>query len=56
MSLCRVFSYSNMFVPSAPRVPAHVTVNYFIHSDEWITLETSALKLFTVANLCYKLS
>ena len=35
---------------------AHTTHNSFIRSDEGLALETSAFKLFTVANLRYKLS
>ena len=31
----------------------HTTHNSSIRSDEWLTLETSALKLFTVDNLRY---
>ena len=31
-------------------------IHFFIRSDEGLTLETSALKLFTVANLRYQLS
>ena len=31
-------------------------IRFFIRSDKGLTLETSALKLFTVANLRYQLS
>ena len=38
------------------QINTHTTHNTSIRSDEGLTPETSALKHFTVANLCYQLS
>ena len=55
-----LFSHHHIYTKSVAPFPAykhiHATHNSSIHSDEGLTLETSALKLFTVANLHYQLS
>ena len=40
----------------ATTINTHTTHNSSIRSDKGLTLETSALKLFAVANLRYQLS
>ena len=55
-----LYSRHHIYTKSVASFPAykytHTTHNSSIHSDEGLTLETSALKLFTVANLHYHLS
>ena len=47
---------TNSVAPFFTYIYPHTTHNSSYHFDEGLTLEMSAFKLFTLANLIYKLS
>ena len=47
---------TNSVAPFSAYKHTHTTLNSFIRSDEGLTFETRAFKLFTVANFRYQLS
>ena len=47
---------TNNEAPLSAYIDPHTTHNSSNHSDEGLTLETSAFKLFTVANLRFQFS